>query len=349
VSRTVIFAYPGDLDTPTGGYGYDRRLIAGLGDLGWTVEPLSLGAGFPNPDAQQLQEAEQKLEALPDGTLVIVDGLAFGVMNGWAERDARRLTVIALVHHPLAMETGLDEESQQRLRDAETIALQHTSGVVTTSETTARLVTQSYQVPSSRLIVAVPGVQPAALATGTRGAPHILSVGSLTRRKGHDILISALEKIADLEWTCRIVGSADLDCETADALRRQLSSSVVRDRVELAGAVDDIKAEFARADIFALATRYEGYGMVFAEAMVHGLPIVGCKAGAVSDVVPENAGFLVETDNADAFAGALRRLLEDAELRISMADAAAVEGAKLPTWHETAARVSDFLKASHDL
>jgi glycosyltransferase involved in cell wall biosynthesis len=347
VSRKVTFAYPGELSTPTGGYGYDRRLMAGLGDLGWTVEPLSLGAGFPNPDARQLQEAEQKLAALPDGALVIVDGLAFGVMNRWAEQEATRLSIIALVHHPLAMETGLDNESRKRLHDSETKALDHTTAVITTSEMTAKLVAHSYRVPTSKLLVAVPGVQPASLASGTRGTPHILSVGSLTRRKGHDILISALEKIADLEWTCRIVGSADLDRDTADALRHQLSSSAVRERVELAGAVDDIRAEFARADIFALATRYEGYGMVFAEAMVHGLPIVGCNTGAVPDVVPENAGFLVEPDDPDLFAGAMRRLLENTELRISMADAAAVEGAKLPTWHQTAARVSDFLKASH--
>ncbi|SFB53985.1 Glycosyl transferases group 1 [Rhizobium sp. NFR07] len=349
MSHSVIFAYPGELGTPTGGYGYDRRVIAGLGDLGWTVEPLSLGAGFPDPDPQQLQEAERKLDALPDGTLVIIDGLAFGVMDRWAERNAQRLTIIALVHHPLAMETGLDAASQQRLREAETGALDHAIGVITTSETTARLVADFYAVPADKLLVAVPGVQPAALATGTHETPHILSVGSLTRRKGHDILISALEKIADLEWTCRIVGSADLDRGTADALRHQLSASTISDRVELAGAVDDIRGDFVRTDIFALATRYEGYGMVFAEAMVHGLPIVGCRVGAVADVVPDNAGFLVEADDPDAFAGALRRLLEDTELRISMADAAAVAGSKLPSWHDTAARISDFLKACHGL
>jgi glycosyltransferase involved in cell wall biosynthesis len=176
-----------------------------------------------------------------------------------------------------------------------------------------------------------------------------VSVGSLTRRKGHDVLIAALERITDLPWTCRIVGSADLDRETAEKLRHQLAASGVSERVELAGAVDDVRAEFARADIFALATRYEGYGMVFAEAMAHGLPIVGCRVGAVADVVPGNAGFLVDADDPDAFAGALRRLLEDTDLRISMADAAAVEAAKLPSWHDTAARVSDFLKASHGL
>lgn len=349
MSRTVVFAYPGDLSTQTGGYGYDRRLIAGLNDLGWTVEPLSLGGGFPNPDPQQLREAEQKLEDLADGTLVIVDGLAFGVMDRWAGRDAERLTIIALVHHPLAMETGLDERGQQRFQTSETEALAHTAGVITTSQTTANLVTETYGVPCSRLLVAVPGVQQATLATGGRGTPHILSVGSLTRRKGHDVLIAALERITDLPWTCRIVGSADLDRETAEKLQHQLAASSVSERVELAGAVDDVRAQFARADIFALATRYEGYGMVFAEAMAHGLPIVGCRAGAVADVVPGNAGFLVDVDDPDAFAGALRRLLEDTDLRISMADAAAVEAAKLPSWHDTAARVSDFLKASHGL
>jgi glycosyltransferase involved in cell wall biosynthesis len=349
VSQAVIFAYPGDLNTPTGGYGYDRRVISALSDLGWSVEPLSLGPGFPHPEPHHLQNAEQKLADLADGTLVLVDGLAFGVMDRWASKDADRLTIIALVHHPLAMETGLDEGDRLRLTDSETAALSHAASVLVTSQATASLLAETYSVPPSKILVAVPGVDPASLATGNRQPPLILSVGSLTRRKGHDVLISALERLADLPWTCRIVGSRELDRHTAADLERRLSSSAVRERIELVGAVDDVRSEFAKADIFALATRYEGYGMVFAEAMAHGLPVVGCRVGAVPDVVPKNAGLLVQPDDDKAFAAVLRRLLEDEELHLTMSDAAAIEGAKLPSWRETSTLISAFLKDRHGL
>jgi glycosyltransferase involved in cell wall biosynthesis len=349
VSPSLVFAYPGDLRTLTGGYGYDRRLMSGLRDLGWSVEALSLGCGFPDPEPHQLRDAERMLQDLPDGTLVLVDGLAFGVMDEWARRDAERLTIVALVHHPLAMETGLAEEEQKRLTESETAALEKAACVIVTSKTTASLLGKFYGVPDDKLLVAVPGLDPAPLSTGTREPPLILSVGSLTPRKGHDILLAALERIADLSWTCRIVGSRELDPGTTRDLERQLSSSPIRERVELAGPVHDMSREFAGADIFALATRYEGYGMVFAEAMAHGLPIVGCRAGAVPDVVPQSAGLLVPPDDPAAFASALRRLLVDDELRLSMADAAAVEAAKLPTWHQTAMLVSKFLKIHHGL
>jgi glycosyltransferase involved in cell wall biosynthesis len=348
VSRTITFAYPGDLDTPTGGYGYDRRVISALGDLGWTVEPMSLGPGFPDPDDSRLREAQQKLATLPDGSLVVIDGLAFGVMDRWAAENAQRLKIIALVHHPLAMETGLGDKEQKRLFQSEAAALSHVAGVIVTSPATASVLTNSYHVEASEILVAVPGVAPAPLAAGSRNPPLILSIGTLTRRKGHDVLLSALEKIADLDWTCRIVGSRDLDRDTAIELENRLSSSTIAQRVLFTGAVEDVRGEFAKADIFALATRYEGYGMVFAEAMVHGLPIVGCSVGAVPDVVPRTAGLLVPPDDAVAFADALRRLLTDDEFYHAMADAAAIEGAKLPSWPETAALISNFLKDRHE-
>lgn len=347
MNRSAVFAYPGDLNLPTGGYGYDRRLIAGLSDLGWRIETVSLGPGFPHPDTEPRKAAEAILDRLDDGSLVIIDGLAYGILEHWAARQADRLTIVALVHHPLAMETGLDPEERQRLIDSETAALSQAASVIVTSSATASLVRDEYGVPGKKILVALPGVDPAPLARGTHQPPHILSVGSLTRRKGHDILLSALAKVADLPWTCRIVGSDRLDPLVSSQLSRQLSASPIHDRVVLVGEVEDVRSEFAKADIFALATRYEGYGMVFAEALAHGLPIVGCAVGAVPDVVPASAGLLVSPDDPDEFAAALRSVLENENIRSRMADASAIEGAKLPIWRDTASLVSSFLETRH--
>jgi glycosyltransferase involved in cell wall biosynthesis len=344
VSRSLVFAYPGNLETRTGGYGYDRRIVAALSDLGWSVALMPLGDGFPNPTSSQLEDAGRTLSSLEDGTLVMLDGLAFGVMDEWAARETKRLTIVALVHHPLALESGLDADRRAIFADRERQALSHVRGVIVTSHSTAAELAANYGVPAERIAVAIPGIDPAPLATGTGNPPLILSIGTLTRRKGHDVLIAALSILRDLPWTCRIVGSRMLDPDIASSLEDQIAQLGLESRIELVGQIDDTKGEFAKADIFALASRYEGYGMVFAEALAQGLPIVGCAAGAVSDVVPLSAGFLVPPDDVHAFAGALRRLLEDEETRIAMADAAAVAGAKLPSWRDTARIVSDVLE-----
>ena len=346
MSRDLVFAYPGELESRTGGYGYDRRAVAALRDLGWNVELISLGDGFPNPDARQLDDAGGRLSGLTDDSLVLIDGLAFGVMDEWAGREAKRLKIVALVHHPLALETGLDSKQQQAAAAREKAALAHTRGVIVTSHATAAELAANYAIPAEKITVAIPGMDPAPLAVGGGDPPLILSVGTLTHRKGHDILISSLEKLRDLRWTCRIVGSKMLDPDIAAELERQVSQSGLGNRIELAGQIDDTRSEFAKADIFALASRYEGYGMVFAEALAQGLPIVGCVAGAVPDVVPESAGFLVPPDDPDAFAAALRRLLVEPETRISMADAAAIAGAGLPSWRDTAVTISGFLETA---
>lgn len=344
MKHDLYFAYPGDLETRTGGYGYDRRVIGALRDLGWNVELISLGEGFPNPSTGQLHEAGRTLSELADNSLVLIDGLAFGVLDEWACREADRLKIMALVHHPLALETGLDDRRREAVALRERAALAQTRGVVVTSHATAAELAANYAVPAERIAVAIPGMDPAPLAVGSGDPPLILSIGTLTRRKGHDVLIASLERLRDVPWTCRIVGSKTLDPGVASEIEQQVARSGLGDRIELAGQIDDTRSEFAKADIFALASRYEGYGMVFAEALAQGLPIVGCATGAVPDVVPESAGFLVPPDDPEAFAAALRRLLEEHDTRISMADAAAIAGARLPSWRDTAVIISDFLE-----
>ncbi|TPW27803.1 glycosyltransferase family 4 protein [Martelella alba] len=341
---SLYFAYPGELTAKTGGYGYDRRLIAGLEALGWQVHRVALGAGFPAPDNAVREEAACLLSSLPDGALVIVDGLAFGVMDDWAASEASRLRIVALVHHPLALETGLGRCEQVELGQSESMALRSACGVIATSPSTARLLAADYGVPAEKIAVALPGTDPVDIVTGSTMPPQILSVGTLTPRKGHDVLIAALKAVEDLAWTATIVGSDVFDSRTAAALRRQVEIAGLGHRIELTGAVEALEPHWRKAQIFALASRHEGYGMAFAEALAHGLPIIGCAAGAVPELVAKPAGILVPADDVAAFAVSLRQLLENAAAREAMAAAARKAGQALPCWHETAMIVSDVLE-----
>jgi len=343
----VWFAIPGDPATLTGGYAYARRLTQALPAAGWSPHHVALPAEFPNPSAADLAATRDVFASLPAGTPVLVDGLAFGALPRDVLDDFD-LTYVALVHHPLAQETGLSEADARRLKASEQAALDIAYAVVATSPHTATTLARAYNVAPDKIYVAPPGTDPAPRAVSNNAVPHLLTVATLTRRKGHDVLIAALATLQDLPWRSTIVGSLARDPEVTANIRAAIAAHGLQDRVTLRGELDgaDLHAAYVSADIFALASRHEGYGMVFAEALARGLPIVACAAGAVVDTVPAEAGLLVPPDDPAAFAAALRRVLSDSSLRRQMSEAAWDHGRRLPTWSDTAAAVSEALWAS---
>jgi glycosyltransferase involved in cell wall biosynthesis len=347
LASDLRFAVPGDLETLTGGYVYDRRLVAELTRVGWSVEVLPWAASFPHPSTADKTGAAASLAGLPDGSLVLVDGLAFGALPELAEAEARRLRLVALVHHPLALEPELPPQTRSRLKQSERRALAAAQAVIATSDTTAEMLIRDYGVAPERLAVAKPGTDAAPLARGSgRGArgPHLLSVGTLTPRKGHDLLIEALARIADLSWTCSIAGSATRSPTTTAALGAAIAANRLGGRVRLLGEIADLNPLYDSADLFVLASRHEGYGMVFAEALRRGLPVIGTTAGAIPEVVPPAAGLLVPPNDARSLADALRHVVGDAGTRRRLA--AGARATVLQHWEETARHVSAALRSA---
>jgi len=341
--RPAAFAIPGDITTPTGGFIYERRLLEGLRAQARDVQHLQMGASFPDPTPADMADAVAQLMALPPDRPVILDGF----ISATIEPDAlarMQAPSVAMVHHPLALETGLDAARRDRLyrRERETLAL--VSHVLVTSPHTARMVTERYGVAPDRVTVARPGTDRPSGTPAPVTPPLILSVGIQHPRKGHDVLLAALSRLCHLDWRAVIVGER-YDADHGAHLDALLADSPVRDRVRLAGRVSstELTALYRTASLFALATRYEGYGIVFDEALSHGLPMVTCDTGAVPDTVPPQAGILCPPDDAAAMADALQRLLTDAALRDRMRDAATRAGRTLPTWSDTARIAGEVL------
>ena len=336
----LYFAYPGDLETPTGGYGYDRRIIAGLRALGWQVTLLPLGDGFPFPSQEMLDEASDKLAALPEGALVVVDGLAFGVLDEVAVRLAGHLRLVALVHHPLCQENGLDASGRDRLFNSENRALQHAHKVFVTSPATAGQVQDLFGIPAGKITTVLPGTDKPHAYPRPRGSQvKLLAVGTVVPRKGYDLLFTALARLAsrsEASWHLDIVGGLEADPACFADLQDQLKGLGLTGRVTFHGAVprERLEAFYRAANIFVLASRYEGYGMAYTEALAHGLPVIGSGGGAVRDTLPDGASIYCGTEDVGALYTALDRLVLDAGEWQALEQAAQVAARDLPDWSD---------------
>ena len=347
--KELAFVVPGELSTPTGGYAYDRRIIEELRSAGWTVEVVSLADAFPHPTVAQRKAAVTRLLAIPKGRAVVVDGLAYGVLPEAAVEICCERPVIALVHHPLALETGLSDEQATRLRFSERDALACARRVIVTSAATARVLVASYGVPKEKITVAPPGTDIAAAAQArTEGIVRLLAVGSIVPRKGYDVLIAALAALSELPWTLSIAGDRTRNPSCAAQLENDIARFGLANRVALRGAVSDadLAELYQGADLFVLPSRFEGYGMAFAEALAHGLPVIGTTAGAIPETVPEGAGVLVPPDDAQLLAAALRRLIENVDERRRMSACALAASTEQPTWSASAKLFAQAIEAA---
>lgn len=341
----AVFAIPGDLDTRTGGYIYDRRVMAMLPARGVRVHHLALPSSFPDPSEADLAASLRLIRAAPLGALVI-DGLAYGAMPASLIAEMKR-AVIALVHHPLALETGLSEVRRTELFACERAALSLARHVIVTSAGTAQCLIAQFGVPADAITIVEPGTDPAPRAFGRGDPVRILSAGAVVPRKGYDVLIAAFARIADLRWQATIAGALDRAPAHVEQLRREIAQAGLAERVRLAGALDAaaLDAAFAAADLFVLPSYHEGFGMAVAEAIAHGLAVVTTR-GAFGYAVPDDAGVQVPPGDADALATCLRRLITDAAARRQLADAAWAHAATLPRWSATAERIARAIEAA---
>ena len=322
----VHFIVPEGIDDParpSGGNTYDRRIRDGLAALGWTVHE------HPVPDAAALT-----LAGIPDGAVVLLDGLIASPAPEVVAPEAGRLRQVVLVHMP-------------RGDAAEREVLAAAAAVVTTSAWARRRLLELYALPPERVHVAEPGADPAALAPGTAAGGELLCVAAVTPGKGHDVLLDALATATDLAWTCTCVGSLDRDAAFADDVRRRTR------RVRFTGPRTgrDLDRAYAAADLLVLASHRETYGMVVTEALARGLPVLATDVGGVPEALGHGdgavrPGLLVPPGDPAALGAALRAWLGDAALRARLRRAARERRASLRGWAATTSEVAGVLRAA---
>jgi glycosyltransferase involved in cell wall biosynthesis len=337
VVHVVVPAGIDDLARPSGGNAYDRRVCDGLAAAGWTVHVHEVPGSWPWPDEASTAALAGALSQIPDRALVLVDGLVASPSPGVLVPAAGRLRLVALVHMPLGAGTA-----DAGVRDREGAVLSAAAAVVTTSGWTRRVLIDLYSLPAGHVQVAEPGVDAAELAPGTATAGALLSVAAVIPGKGHDVLLDALATLRGLRWRCLCVGSLERDPLFVQRLRYRVGAAGIGDRVRFAGpqAGPELDRSYGAADLLVLPSRAEAYGMVVAEALARGLPVVAADVGGVPEALGHGAdglrpGLLVPPDDSSALGDALRAWLEDADLRGRLRSAARQRRESLTGWSTT--------------
>ncbi len=314
-----------DPSRPSGGNTYDRRIAGGLTALGWAVHEHAVSGAT----------LARAIGTLPDGAMVLLDGLIASAEPAALVPHARRLRQVVLMHMPLG-----DRSPAARGPEREVLAA--AAAVITTSEWTRRRLEELYALPAH---VAEPGVDAAGLAPGSAAGDALLCVAPVTREKGHDVLLDALATATQESWRCACVGSLNRDPAFADEVRRRADGRI-RFEGPLTGAA--LERAYAAADLLVLPSHAETYGMVVTEALARGLPVIASDVGGVTEALGHGhdgtrPGLLVPPGDPAALGAALRSWLGDARLRGRLRAAARERRASLRGWPATTSVVAGVL------
>ncbi len=351
--REIHVLLPGDVVAPTGGNVYDLRVIDGLATAhGWRVRRTDVAGSWPLADHSACAGLTQVLAAVPDGGLVLVDGIVACGVPEVIEPAAGRLRIVVLVHLPLPDETGLSTESADSLARLEGRTLRAAAAVVVTSPWAARRL-GGYDLAPAQVHVAPPGTDSQPVARGTLGSgrpPELLCVGAVTPRKDQLTLVDALAQLPHLAWRCSCIGPVDRAAGYVTSVRERVVTAGLEGLVRLVGALDaeELAASYDAADLVVLVSRTETFGMVITEALARGVPVVTTAGGAAEETLgraPDGTvpGLVVPPGDAGALAAALSRWLTDAPLRARLASSARARRDTLDRWDETARALAAVL------
>jgi glycosyltransferase involved in cell wall biosynthesis len=336
---------------PSGGNLYDRRVCRELSALGWGVHEHPIAGAWPRADAAGHAALARAVGRIPDGAVVLLDGLIASAAPEALVPQAGRMAQVVLVHMPLGHRPPGDHAGAVRAREREVLAA--AAAVVTTSAWARRRLAELYAQPADRVHVAEPGVDAAGLAPGTAAGDALLCVAAVTPDKGHDVLLDALATATDLSWRCACVGSLDRDRAFADGVQRATREQGLGDRVRFAGprTGPELDRAYAAADLLVLASRAETYGMVVTEALARGLPVLAAEVGGVTEALGHaedstRPGLLVAPGDPAALGAALRAWLGDADLRARLRRAARERRASLRAWPATASVLAGVLQGA---
>jgi glycosyltransferase involved in cell wall biosynthesis len=339
---TVYFVVPDAIDDPhrvSGGNVYDRYVRDGLRNSGWDVRMVVIAEGNG-------PHATRALSELPDGALVVIDGLIAVRESGALAVQSTRLRMIVLAHMVASLTSVLSADGTH-LAEHEAVALKSADRVIATSAwTRSELISRSLVHPHD-VVTAYPGTDPAPVTVISRAGGRLLCVGVVAPHKGQDVLVRALARLTEVsDWTCTFVGSLSTAPDFVADLKQTVRDEQLATRVSFVGTLAGgaLDAAYGRADLVVAPSRTESFGMVVAEALARGIPVVASRVGGIPEALSSSgAGILVPTDDPAALETVLCEWWASPTRRIELRAAAVEARATVRSWSSTLSTIESVL------
>lgn len=353
--RVGLLIY-GSLDSVSGGYLYDRKLIQRLLEQGDQVEIFSLPwrnyfshlrDNFSIPLYRRLLAA--RLDVL------LQDELNHPSLFWMNRRLCKRISypLVAIVHHLRCSEARPDWQNAF-YRQIEQRYLDSVHGFIFNSQTTCQAVNRISPAPRPHVVAYPAGdqfhtnIDPAQIIQRAQqsGPLRLLFVGNLIPRKGLHILLEALKRLPENSITLDVVGSDHIDRIYAEKIRRQVESENLRKQVNFTGALlaHELAKKFMHSHVLVVPSSYEGFGIVYMEGMGFGLPAIATQSGAAREIISDGEdGYLVPVNDFAALADHISTLANNRDRLVKMSLAAHQRFLRHPTWQQSADQIREFL------
>lgn len=347
----------GSLNTISGGYLYDRKLVETLQGQGDEVELISLAAGsYERHLSDNLSiDLGRRLKALR-AQVLLQDELNHPSLFWMNRRLKNQLPypLISIVHHLRSKEYRPTWQNAI-YRVIESAYLRSVDGFIYNSHASRQAVEAAVGQEPRRWRVIYPAgdrFNPDISEAEIRGRAsetgplRVLFIGNVTRRKSLHVLIDALALRAEKDCHLTVVGNLQVEPTYVQEVHRQVRKEGLADRVTWMGPVDDAKlAGLLRThQVLVVPSSFEGYGIVYLEGMSFGLPAIGTTAGGAGEIITHRQdGFLIEPGDAGCLAELLRSLQLDQAMLVRMSLAARQRYLAQPTWAQTGQAARNFL------
>lgn len=337
----------GSLDTLSGGYLYDRKLVEFFRSQGDHIDIINLP--WRNYAAHLGDNLRFRLPR--DLDLLVQDELNHPSLLS-ANRRPHPYPIVSLVHH---LRSSEQRPAWQNwfYRLIETCYLASVDGFIFNSEATKRVVNSLLENSKPQIVAYPPtdrfgeGLTENEIEARAKesGPLRILFLGNVIYRKGLHTLLEAIRLLA-LDIRLDVVGS--LSSEPKYAREMQISAEVhnLKSQVSFHGSLDkeELISKLRSAHLLAVPSSYEGFGIVYLEGMGFGLPAIGTTAGGATEIIRNGeTGYLVSPDDAGTLAERLSALARDRDLLARLSVNALRSYRQQPTWEETASRIREFL------
>ena len=357
--RIGLLVY-GDMDTVSGGYLYNRKLVSYLRSQGDQVEIISLPPrGYWRHLVDNFSNACLRQIAAANIDLLIQDAMVHPSVFLLNRRLGRQLgiPVVSLVHLLTSFDHHLSY-STRFYRAIERRYLESVTGIIANSQTTLTHTRELLQDNLPPHCVAVPAGDNFPEASmdfdairqraTTPGPLRILVVGNVIRRKGLHVLIHALRQLPAGDFQVTVAGRLDMELRYVDQILKLIRSSRQRERITLLGPLQGqaLANLYQQHHLMVLPSAYESYGIVYVEAQQFGLPVIGTTAGAAKEIISHgDNGYLIAPEDDTALAGYLRDLHDDRQLLLRLSRNAQESFARHPNWDQSCEIIRQYLYA----